>query len=362
MLQITCTCPTNLQNYSRYMNSPEIIRKQAVTEFVAPLVNIYFFTVSIRGENKMTQQTSTLEVLKSLSDATSELIKKTSQSVVSVKTQMSRGTGVVLTSEGYIVTCNHVLAGCGTVKIGQGEKTLRAKIVGTDSYNDIALLKAEQGTFTPVELGDSEQLSGGQYVLALANPFNKNQPTATSGMVTSVNSTIRGWRGATAMEGVVATDAQLNPGFSGGPLIDVEGKLVGINTAYVWQRGIAIPSNKVKAIADRLMTGKTPQRGYLGIIANTVAIPEEIVEQAGLEQQTGVMIFSVEAGSPARKAGLAMGDVLVKFDGKPVHDFYDIPRLLSDGVIGKEVKVYVIRRETLIEATIVPTVQGGEQD
>ena len=309
----------------------------------------------------MTQLANPLEVLKSLSEATSALIKKTSESVVAVKAQMSRGTGVVLTKDGYIVTCNHVLAGCSAVKIGQGEKIFNAKIVGTDPYNDVALLKAESGDFTPVEMGDSEKLNVGQYVLALANPFNRQQPTATSGMVTSVNSTLRGWRG-THMENIIATDAQLNPGFSGGPLVDVQGRLIGINTAYVWQRGIAIPVNKVKAIADRLMTGKVAQRGYLGIIANTVAIPKEIAEQAGLEQETGVMVFSVEAGSPARKAGLAMGDVLVKFNGKPVTDFYDLPRLLSEDVIGRETKVTIIRRETLIEATITPTVHGGEQD
>ena len=310
----------------------------------------------------MSQLTNPLEVLKSLSEATSMLIKKISQSVVSVKAQMSRGTGVVISKDGYIVTCNHVLQGCGAVKIGQGEKTFNAKIVGTDPYNDLALIKAERGEFTPIELGDSEKLSVGQYVLALANPFNRNQPTATSGMVTSVNSTIRGWRGMTSMENVIATDAQLNPGFSGGPLIDVEGRIIGINTAYVWQRGIAIPINKVKAVADRLMTGKVAERGYLGIIANTVAIPEEIAEQAGLEQETGVMIFSVEAGSPARKAGLAMGDVLVKFNGKPVTDFYDLPRLLAEDVIDKETKLTIIRRENLIEITIVPTVHGGEED
>ncbi len=91
--------------------------------------------------------------------------------------------------------------------------------MGTDPYNDVALLKSERGEFTPIEMGDSEKISVGQYVLALANPFNKNQPTATSGMVTGVNSTIRGWRGATAMDNVIVTDAQLNPGFSGGPLI-----------------------------------------------------------------------------------------------------------------------------------------------
>jgi serine protease Do len=305
---------------------------------------------------------NSLEVLKSLSDATSELIKKASQSVVAVKAQMSRGTGVVLSKDGYIVTCNHVLAGCGTVKVGQGEKTYSAKIVGADPYNDIALLKAQSGEYTPIELADSEKLNVGQYVLALANPFNKDQPTATSGMVTNVHGSIRGWRGATALENVIATDAQLNPGFSGGPLIDAQGHLIGINTAYVWQRGIAIPINKVKAITDRLMTGKTPQRGYLGIIANTVAIPEEIAEQAGLEQDTGVMIFSVEANSPARKAGLAMGDVLVKFNGKPVTDFMDLPRLLAEDVAGKETKLTIIRRETLLEATVTPATHGGEED
>ncbi len=309
-----------------------------------------------------TQLVNPLKVLKSLSDANSMLIKKISESTVAVKAQMSRGTGVVISKDGYIVTCNHVLAGCSTVKVGQGEKTANAKIVGTDPYNDVALLKAEKGKFTPIEMGDSEKLSVGQYVLALANPFNRAQPTATSGMVTSVNGTIRGWRGATQMENVIATDAQLNPGFSGGPLVDVQGRLIGINTAYVWQRGIAIPINKVKAIAGRLMTGKTAQRGYLGIIANTVAIPEEIAEQAGLEQDTGVMVFSVEQGSPARKAGLAMGDVLVKFNGKQVNDFYDLPRLLSEDVIGKEIKLTIIRRESLLELTAVPTTHGGEEN
>ena len=309
----------------------------------------------------MSQLTNPLAVLKSLSEATSTLIKKTSESVVSVKSQMSHGTGVVLSKDGYIVTCNHVLSGSNTVKIGIGEKNFNAKIVGTDTYNDVALLKAEKGEFIPIEMGDSENLNVGQYVFALANPFNRHQSTATSGMVTSLNSTIKGWRG-TAMENIIATDAQLNPGFSGGPLIDVEGRLIGINAAYVWQRGIAIPINKVKAITDRLMTGKVEQKGYLGIIANTVAIPEEITEAASLDQETGVMIFSVEPESPARKAGLAMGDVLIKFNGKPVTEFYDLPRLLAQDVINKETTLTIIRKENLIEITIIPTVHGGEED
>jgi S1-C subfamily serine protease len=176
-----------------------------VTNYSVHLVNKYFFDVSSSGEKQMTQQANTLEVLESLSNATSELVKKTSQSVVSVKAQMSLSTGVVLTKDSYIVTCNPVLVGCNVIKIGQGEKTMNAKSVGTDPNNDVALLKAERGNFSPIELGDSEKLTVGQYILALANPFNRNQPTTTSGIVTNVNSTIKGWRGATTIENVIAT-------------------------------------------------------------------------------------------------------------------------------------------------------------
>jgi len=310
----------------------------------------------------MTQLVNPLEVLKSISDATTTLIQRLSKSVVSVNSHMSQGTGIVLDKEGHIATCNHVLQGCSTAKVGQGEKTYTARIVGTDPYNDVALLKVDKpADFTPIELGDSSKLNTGQFVLALANPFNKVQPTATTGIITNADATLRYWRG-TAMENVIATDAKLNPGFSGGPLINVEGKLIGMNTAYVWSRGIAIPANKVKTITDRLTNGGQLKRAYLGIVSNTVTIPQELAEQADIDQETGVMVFSVERGSPAREAGLAMGDVLVKFNGKPVTEFYDLPRLLAEDVIGKETAVTIIRRESLIEITITPTIHGGEED
>ena len=309
----------------------------------------------------MTQLVNSLDLLKSISEATTALVQKLSKSVVSVNAQMSRGTGVVLDKQGYIVTCNHVLQGCSTVRVGQGEKTFEARVVGTDAYNDLALLKTEQGNFEPIELGDSENLNTGQFVLALANPFNRKQPTATTGIVTNPDSTIRGFRG-TAMENVIATDAKLNPGFSGGPLVDAEGKLIGINTAYVWQRGIAIPVNKVKAVTDRLITGGKIKKAYLGLVANTVAISQEIQQDVGIEQETGVMIFQVEAGAPARKAGLTMGDVIVTFNGKPVTDFYDLPRLLSEDVAGKKTTLTIIREEKLMELTITPTAKEVEND
>ncbi len=307
----------------------------------------------------MTQQLASLDFLKSLSDATSALVQKLAKSVVCVNSRMSQGTGVVLDRQGYIVTCNHVLAGCNSVRVGQGERSFEAQVVGIDPYNDIALLKTE-AKLTPIEQGDSDQLSTGQFVLALANPFNKKQPTATTGIVTNPDSTIRGFRG-TALENVIATDAKLNPGFSGGPLVDAEGKLIGINTAYVWQRGIAIPINKVKAITDRLLTGGKIKRAYLGLVANTVAIPPEIRDEAGIEQETAVMVFQVERDGPAKKAGLRMGDVIVSFNGKPVTDFYDLPRLLVEDVAGKETALTIIREERLVELAVTPTAKEVEE-
>jgi S1-C subfamily serine protease len=309
----------------------------------------------------MTQQITSLDLLKSLSDATAALVQRLSKSVVSVTAQMSRGTGVVLDREGYIVTCNHVLQGCSSVRVGQGEKTFEARVVGTDPYNDLALLKVEQAKFEPIQLGDSDNVNTGQFILALANPFNRKQPTATTGIVTNPDSTIRGFRG-TAMENVIATDAKLNPGFSGGPLVDAEGKLIGINTAYVWQRGIAIPVSRVKAVTNRLLTGGKIKKAYLGLVANTVGIPKEIQQETGMEQETGVMVFQVEAGAPARKAGLTMGDVIVTFNGKPVRDFYDLPRLLADDVAGKTTKLQVLRGEKLLELTITPVEKESEDD
>ena len=138
--------------------------------------------------------------------------------------------------------------------------------------------------------------------------------------------------------------------------------MIGMNTAYVWSRGIAIPTNKIKTITDRLIHGGKIKRAYLGIISNTVAIPQELAEQTDIDQATGVMIFSVDKATPAKKAGLAMGDVIVKFNGKPVTDFYDLPRLLADDVIGKETKITIIRGEKLVTLTITPTQAEGEND
>ncbi len=308
----------------------------------------------------MSQEINPLQVLKLLSDATAELVRKLAPSVVSVNSTMTRGTGVVFDSDGYIVTCNHVLGRSASVRIGSGERVLEGKTIGFDPYSDIALLKAEHGDLKPIELGDSGKLSAGQFVLALANPFNR-QPSATTGIITSVGATLRGWRGTT-MENVVATDAGLNPGFSGGPLVDVSGRMIGLNTAYVWSRGIAIPIDKVKSVVDRLLSGGKIRRAYLGIASNTVSIPQEIARETRINQDAGIMVFSVEPGAPARKAGLAMGDVIVKFNGNSVTSFYDLPRLLTEDVIGTKTKLSILRGEKLMELTVIPNAAEGADD
>jgi S1-C subfamily serine protease len=308
----------------------------------------------------MSQSTNPLQLLKSLSDATAELVRRLAPSIVNVNSTMTTGTGVVVNSEGYVVTCHHVLGRSASIKIGSEGKTFEARTVGVDPYSDIALLKTEQKDLKPIEIGDSDKLSPGQFVLALANPFNR-QPTVTTGIVTGIGATLRGWRG-TAMENVIATDAKLNPGFSGGPLVDASGRMIGLNTAYVWSRGIAIPINKVKSITDLLMSGGKIKRAYLGIVSNTVPIPQETAKQTHISQDAGVMVFSVEPDSPAKKGGLAMGDVIVKLNDQSVANFYDLPQLLTENLAGKNTKLSILRGEKLMELTVIPSLIESEDD
>jgi len=192
----------------------------------------------------MSKTIEPLEILRSLSEATAELVSSTSPSVVTVKNGMAAGIGIILSQDGYIVTASHVVGRHTEAKVitGNGEKH-EARVIGRDPYTDVALLKIEAEGLKPMELGDSQAIKTGQIVLALANPFGL-QVSATQGLITSVRGTIRG-PGGTVMEDTIVTDARLNPGYSGGPLIDVYGRMIGMNTAFVWNRGIAVPVETV---------------------------------------------------------------------------------------------------------------------
>lgn len=292
------------------------------------------------------------QILQSVSDAVAEIVEKVSPSVVSVESGKRVGSGTIWSSDGYIVTVNHVVGNRDTVNVGVDGSTFEAKVVGHDPYSDLSLLKIEGISSRPVEHGNLDELKVGQFVLALANPFNL-QPSATSGIITSLGRSIRGWWGA-ILENVIITDARLNPGYSGGPLVDVAGRIVGLNTAYISSRGIAIPISKVGSIVDALIHEGKIKRAYLGIVSNVVSLPEEIASQSQVNQDSGIIVLSVEASSAAKQAGVAMGDVIVKFDGKPVTSVYDLQQMLTGETIGREAKLSLFRGEKLIELTVTP--------
>ena len=302
--------------------------------------------------------------LVSLSQAIENVADKVSQSVVSVRSRdRGNGSGVVWTTDGHIVTCSHLVRKVDEVQVSLSNgKSFPAKVIGNDPYSDIALLKIQASDndsiyLKPIEIGNSENLKAGQFVLALANPYGE-YPSVTEGIITSERSSIRGggsWWWTGIMDNIVITDARLNPGYSGGPLVDVEGKMIGLNAAYISSRGIAIRGSKVKNIADQLAKDGAIKSAYLGIITDIISLPPEVGIQLEPSQQEGLIVLSVEKDTAAKKAGLLIGDIIVKFDNEPITNMHDLRRqLLKQGVIGKSVKLTIIRGEKKTELTITP--------
>lgn len=294
-------------------------------------------------------------ILESISNAIVDVANKLSPSVVRVGSGRWRGgTGTVWSRDGHIVTSNHVIGAMQEVDVSFSDGTRRvAKVVGRDTYSDIALLKVDADHLAAAETGDSESLKVGQFVLALANPFG-TRPSATSGIVTNPAYSVSGWWGG-GLDKVVVTDARLNPGYSGGPLVDAKGRLVGINAAYANNRGISVPVNTVKDVVTKLMHDGKIKRAYMGITGDSISLPEHLASQTDVGQRAGLIVYSVDQDSAAKKAGIAIGDVIVKLDSKPVESLMDLRGLLDDKAIGKRVALSVLRGEKITELTITPT-------
>ena len=260
----------------------------------------------------------------------------------------SLGSGVIISSDGYILTANHVVEGADKVKVAlsDGEKEFEAKVIGTDPPTDVAVLKIDAKKDLPaVTLADSDKLEVGDVVLAIGNPFGVGQ-TLTLGIVSALG---RGL-GITGYENFIQTDAAINPGNSGGALVDAQGRLIGINTVILSRSGgfqgvgFAVPINMARFVMDRLITSGKVSRGYLGI--NIQPLTPDLAKEFNLpDESSGVLIGGVSAGSPAAKAGLQDGDVVLEFNGKKVPDPRNLQLLVSQTAPGSKVTLRILHTE-----------------
>jgi serine protease Do len=255
----------------------------------------------------------------------------------------SLGSGFIINRDGYILTNNHVVQNATdiSVKLGDGRE-FKAKLIGRDPKTDIALIKIDASNLPVVPFGDSDKLEVGEPVMAIGNPFGFNQ-TVTTGIVSAKGRFI----GEGPYDNFIQTDAAINRGNSGGPLINTNGEAVGINTAIFSPTGgsigigFAIPINMAKELLPQLKERGSVTRGWLGVAIQQVT--PELAKSFGLKQPEGALVSDVVEGSPAEHAGVKQGDVIVEFDGKRVKSSTELPHLVAGTAVGKEVVVKVIR-------------------
>ena len=291
--------------------------------------------------------------MQSFSNAVTELADGVSPSVVNVNAGRRGGTGLVWSEDGLVVTASHVLGHSQTPTVTlQDGREMQAKIMGTDPYADVALLKIDASGLTPIALGSAEGVKVGQFVLALANAFGR-RVSATSGMITSLRRNMRGFWGI-MIEDAVVSDAKLNPGYSGGPLVDASGKLLGMNVAYFASRGVAVSVDSLKETVGRISRDGGVKKGFLGVVVEPIELPEEVAKSADVGQDEGLLVRSVETGSPAKAAGVAVGDIILKLGDSRATDEYELHKALSQDVVGKQLGLMVLRTEKVTALRVTP--------
>ena len=262
------------------------------------------------------------------------------------------GSGFIIDAKGIVITNNHVIKGAEDILIrANGDKEYNAKIIGADPLSDIAVLQIEsKDKFTPVKFGDSDKARIGDWVIAIGNPFGLGG-TVTSGIISARNRAI----GLTRYEDYIQTDASINQGNSGGPLFDMNGDVIGINTAILGQSGsigigFAIPSNSAeKVIAQLIKYGET-KRGWLGVRIQQVT--KEIAEAEQLDRPRGALVSSVAEQSPSDKGGIKAGDIILEFDGTIINELKELPMIVAQTEVGKIVNLKIWRNKKEISKTI----------
>ena len=316
-----------------------------------------------------TQPRAESELLDAYSRAVVSAAERVSPSVAKIEvTQTNRarnghaqerhggGSGFVFTPDGLVLTNSHVVHDASRVQVSLPDgRQLPAHLIGDDPATDLAVIRIDSPSVTAVELGDSQKLRVGQLAIAIGNPYGF-QYTVTAGVVSALGRSLRSYSGR-MIDDVIQTDASLNPGSSGGPLVSSDGKVIGVNTATIMgAQGLcfAIGINTAKFVASRLLQQGRIRRAYIGVEAQTVPLHRRIVRFYDLPKETGVMVIGVADGSPAQKAGLREGDVIVALAGQAVGGVDDLHRMLTEAQVGIKTSIAVIRRTERLELAVVP--------
>jgi len=262
------------------------------------------------------------------------------------------GSGFIIDEKGIVVTNNHVIEGAEDIVVQvNGDKEFKARVLGADPLSDIAVLQIETDEkFTPVKFGDSDKARIGDWVIAIGNPFGFGG-TVTSGIISARNRSI----GLSRYEDYIQTDASINSGNSGGPLFDMSGDVIGINTAILGRSGnvgigFSIPSNSAKIVIDQLIEFGETKRGWLGVRIQDVT--KEIAEVEKLNEPRGALVASVAENSPSAKAGVKAGDIILEFNGEKIKEMKELPIIVARTEVGKKVKVIIWRNKKEITKTI----------
>jgi len=263
------------------------------------------------------------------------------------------GSGFIIDEKGIVITNNHVIQGADDiVVIVNGEEEFKAKILGADPLSDLAVLQIEsEKKFIPVKFGDSDKARIGDWVIAIGNPFGLGG-TVTSGIISARNRSI----GLSRYEDYIQTDASINSGNSGGPLFDMNGDVIGINTAILGRSGsigigFSIPSNSAKTVIDQLIKYGETKRGWLGVRIQEVT--QEIADVEKLDKPRGALVASVAENSPSEKAGIESGDIILEFNGEPINEMKELPMIVAKTAVGKNVEVKIWRNKKEITKTVL---------
>ncbi|MBK7212664.1 MAG: trypsin-like peptidase domain-containing protein [Bacteroidales bacterium] len=316
-----------------------------ITSTDAQLLDAYSSTVSGVVKN-VAQAVVHIKVLKNIQDPKTGKISQ----------QPGSGSGFVISSDGFIITNNHVIDAAISIRAAFADgQELDASLVGADQSSDIAVLKVYDGELKPLQFTNSEMLEPGQIAIAIGNPLGL-QHTVTAGVVSATGRSLRASNGR-LIDDIIQTDAALNPGNSGGPLVNSEGRVIGVNTAMIpTAQGLcfAVSSNLAAYVAGQLILHGKVKRAQLGVAAQAVTLSQRMVGANKLKTRTGVYIFEILNNPAIRNSALLIGDIIVEFDGQAVSSVDSLHKYLKEEVIGKSVPLTILRQGHSQVVTVVP--------